>query len=199
VNQTVLSAASILPSWVNGDELLTYLGIQPKYYPIFVDLVRHNNTDFSIFWETINTLFYQCYNVECIYNSSYSMTLELSSTMLLGDANWTTDLIGAINFNNVLYQWTTSPVFDGYLDYSIVTSNVQYNISSVIISTFFQLYVFGTGSYTVTGCPSSSPFSLGLVWKCLPGSLINITFTGANISEVQGFSDDTRVPFYSFV
>lgn len=192
---TLLSNAQILPSWVNGEEMDAYLSTTSANLPVFVDLIRHNETSsHDLRWETRGVPLKTCNSLDCDGTPLGYPVVSNSSS------NWTTELVEIINFNNEAYSPSAGSVFDGRMDYAIVSSvsrTVTFASGAKTRTAYVWAYSFS--SLALTGCTLDAVVSPIRKYTCNNVSSVTISASNANISEIQILSDDGRVPFYDYV
>jgi hypothetical protein len=163
-----LTAATTLPSFVNGDEADEFLALLPNV-PVFVDLIR-DNTD-SMQWQERGIPF------------DWSSETLLLGEPIEGTGNWTSEIISAMNFDNLAFN-TSNVLTDGNMVYFT-------NISSftALLNTMNVVYVFSFNASCVTAnCAKLNDVTTANAFVCSAGT---VSFNVYNISEYQVYEVGT--------
>jgi hypothetical protein len=173
VLSTVFVQASTMPSFVNGDEIDQFTSLSFRY-PVFSDMV---STTAGVFrWETRGSTILE-------WDSADDVTL--SDYPVLGQGNWTLEMIQAVNFDNALFNLSL-PLHDG--SFTWFTNITAFHTVLANLSNLF-VYANNVTNPTANCVLAQSPFW----YQCSPGQT---NFTFVNVSEIQQYELGTKSPLY---
>lgn len=162
-----LTAATTLPSFVNGDEMDEFLALLPSY-PVFLDLVI---SDGEMEWQERGVPF------------DWSSKTLLYGEPVLNQGNWTSEIIGSLNFDNLVYN-TSNVLNDGSLIYFTNISTFTTTLSESRI-----VYIFSfNASCTTANCALLNDVTTANTFICSAGV---VSFNVYNISEFQVYEVGT--------
>jgi hypothetical protein len=160
-----LTAATTLPSFVNGDEADDFLSLSARL-PVFVDLTREND---NMEWRLRGIPF--------DWNEKSSLSDDIGGT------NWTSEYVAAMNFDNLAFD-TSNVLTNGVMIYytNISTFSATVNENNIV-------YIFSfNASCTTANCARLNDITTANTYICSSGT---VSFDVYNISEYQVYDMNT--------